>query len=95
MNLSSYYGVIIVGDFNYPKLEWLEGSGFSGSQQSEEHKFVSILLDTFFFQMVNTPTRGQNILDLICVNSPDLVINLKAGIEVADDGLKSDHYPVF
>jgi hypothetical protein len=52
--------------------------------------FTDVLQEAGLFQLVNSPTRGQNLLDLILTTNEYLIDN----ISVTDDDsvcLKSDH----
>ena len=96
LQFADYYGVFLLGDFNYPNIRWLDGSGFVESIVGEEHSFVNVLLDLIFFQFVTSPTRNDNLLDLVFTNSPKLLLNVNSGPSYFDVGLPSDHYyPVF
>ena len=68
-----------MGDFNYPNITWLDGSGFVESIVGEERSFVNLLLDLNFFQFVTSPTRNDNLLDLVFTNSPELLLNVNSG----------------
>ena len=63
---------LIVGDFNYPTINW---KNFECS--NEEEKFVELLHDNFMFQYVDEPTREGNILDLVISNEIAMVEELK------------------
>ncbi len=87
-NESRYKNIIILGDFNYPSIQWLDGSGFSDI--STDSNFTDVLQEFGLFQLVNSPTRGQNVLDLLLTTNEYLIDN----ISVTDDDstcLKSDH----
>ena len=53
--------IIIIGNFNYPSIQWLDGSGFSDI--STDSSFTDLLQEAGLFQLLNSPTRGQNVLD--------------------------------
>ena len=59
LQLDKYRGVFIVGDFNYPGIEWIDGSGFTNSITSEEQQFASLIMDLYLFQLVDRPTRKK------------------------------------
>ena len=87
-DVSRYKDIIILGDFNYPSIHWLDGSGFLDI--STDRGFTDILQEAGLFQLVNSPTRGQNILDLLLTTNEYLIDN----ITVTDDDstcVKSDH----
>lgn len=52
-------------------------------------------MDYYLFQLVEHPTRGNNILDLVMTNTPTFIqSDVLAGSQWSDNGLPSDHYPV-
>jgi hypothetical protein len=80
--------IILLGDFNFPHIEWLNGSGFS--ETSGESRFTEVLQGYGFFQIVNAPTRGSNLLDLVLTTNEYMIDN----VEVTDDeavSIYSDH----
>ena len=90
-----YTGVFIVGDFNFPNIRWIEGSGFSTSSFSgDDQAFANLFLDYNFFQFVDGPTRNANLLDLVFTNSLEILLSIDSGFHLQDVGLPSDHYPV-
>jgi hypothetical protein len=66
--------IIIIGDFNYPSAHWLNGSGFSDS--TTDIGFFDVLQEAGLFQLVNSPTRGQNLLDLLSTTNEYLIDNI-------------------
>ena len=52
----------MLGDFNFPTIQWINGSGFPVTLR--ETSFTDSLQDHGFLQLVTSPTRGSNILDL-------------------------------
>ena len=63
---------LIVGDFNYPTINW---KNFKCSKEEEE--FVDLLHDNFMFQYVDVATREGNILDLVISNEISMVEEIK------------------
>ena len=67
----------ILGDLNYPKLEWDEDDvpfikpGYSPTKWYDS--FIEIMCDHSLSQMVREPTRSGNILDLFLTTNPTLV----------------------
>ena len=64
--------MVILGDFNFPNYDWVDGSG-----KEQESPFLTCLSEHLLFQTVDQPTQyrdGQasNILDLVILNNPDL-----------------------
>ena len=82
--------IILMGDFNFPQITWSSGViNWAGRSSSERRAALRLLEcnDQFCLaQVVDKPTRGKNLLDLILTNNCDLVGNCS----VADSGL-SDH----
>lgn len=85
----------IMGDFNLPPniLKWEkdENDGqlfpITIAKENEQSKiFINFMLDNFLTQMVDLPTRNENILDLILVNDSKLVNDISS-----TDTLLSDH----
>ena len=91
---NNYQSIFILGDFNFPNISWIDGSYFSNLSTNDENKFVDILKDLFLFQLIDSPTRANKILDLILINSPDEVTSIQTGASLQDIAFASDHYPV-
>ena len=64
----------ITGDFNLPNIDWSLSSVVGSAYPLE---LGNILIDTFntfgLIQMVDSPTRGYNILDIFATNRPGLI----------------------
>ena len=81
----------LLGDFNYPKFSWEQehmpsmksGSGFPANYE----EFVSLLVDFSLVQMVNEPTRGENVLDLFLTSNHTLVEDIKVSPGIADHNI--------
>ena len=67
--------VTLLGDFNFRSISW--DSGDCSSQLA--HQFLDCLEDNLLTQVVNSPTRGDNILDLVLVGDPSKVTNCEVG----------------
>ena len=84
---SHFKDVVLIGDFNYPN-----GSGFSSS--ASETSFIDSITEFSYLQMINSPTRGNNLIDLVLTTNEHLTDNF----EVTDDdsiSLPSDHKAIF
>jgi len=70
--------VLIMGDFNYPGVDWSSCSVTSNCS-SGTTDFVQTVENCFYTQNVLHPTRGDAIglLDLILSSDPDLVSNVQ------------------
>lgn len=69
--------LIITGDFNLPIIDWSTDSinGGSSSDRSQALHLQSFVQDFFLTQVITTPTRQNNILDLFFTNNEDLIYN--------------------
>ena len=95
LEINNYYSILVVGDFNFPNIQWVEGSGFAYSSSGEEASFTSLLMDYYLFLLVEHPTRGNNILDLVITNTPTFITaGPMTGPQWSDTGVPSDHFPV-
>ena len=79
--------ILITGDFNLPLIKWDQPCNIS-----PEDRFIELLSDYYFTQMILKPTRhrlnqSSNILDLVITNDDNWVSN----IEFLPPLGKSDH----
>ena len=65
--------VILLGDFNFQNIDWVTGDCAS----SLEKRFLDCLQDNLLVQCVDSPTRGENILDLVITGDPSSVTKCK------------------
>ena len=82
-NSGSYSHVIIMGDFNYPEINWSQECSNVGAKH-EATKFLEWMRDAYMYQHFKQPThqRGdqqQNTLDLVLSNELDMVDELNYG----------------
>ena len=79
----------IFGDFNTPKLAW--DSEHLPSLKSNSHqtydKLLEMLDDHNLTQMVNSPTRNNNILDWFLTSNPTLVSNITVQAGISDHNI--------
>ena len=66
--------LLIVGDFNLSAFDWENTCALNNS--ANYTLLLDIVHDNFLTQLVNSPTREKNILDLVLVSAPDIVDNL-------------------
>ena len=82
--------LLILGDFNVPKIEWENKDLLPGARRIET-QFLDTINDCFFHQHVKEPTRFKNnessTLDLILTKEEEDIIN----IEVLQPLGQSDH----
>ena len=64
----------IAGDMNLPGISWPSGSIKTDCPIPAQHElFMEILADHGLTQVINKPTREENVLDLMAVNNPMLL----------------------
>ena len=81
---------LILGNFNYLAIKWIEGCGFSNSTNSADSAFCETLQDHSLLQVNPFPTRNENILDLITTDAPDRMMNIATMTPIQAD-LETDH----
>ena len=68
--------IVLVGDFNFPQINW-ENETMQGSSSKEDKEQATLLLElmknNYFCQIIQHPTRGNNILDLVMIRNWDLI----------------------
>ena len=78
----------ITGDFNLPNISWNLNSVVSNAYPIE---LCNMLLDTFSTfgstQLVDTPTRGSNILHIFATNRPGLIQEVSVSPGLSDHEL--------
>lgn len=63
--------IILAGDFNYPGIDWANLNVCTTcSRKEESSSFVNLLNSFSIKQVVNQPTRGDAVLDLVCTSHP-------------------------
>src|SRR3989442_9919139 len=63
--------VVIMGDFNFPELDWGRPESIKDS-----HPFIECISNNFLTQAVDEPTRLKNYLDLVLCSDPSLIYNV-------------------
>ena len=77
----------VLGDFNFRNIEWQTKTGKSKLDKT----FITITEDNLLSQMVDEPTRGDNILDLAFVTDMSACTSCQVG-----EGLgRSDHQSIW
>ena len=64
--------IYVAGDFNYPGIDWDLGIP-DDNTSGQGRDLVEFMNHNFLTQVVNQPTRGENILDLLLTNVPRYV----------------------
>ena len=73
--------LMIVGDFNYPNIDWSTTTTTKGNQHTNQ-KCIDIVRDVFLHQHVTEPIRyrhGQNskVLDIILTNEENMIKSIE------------------
>ncbi|KAJ7427635.1 rna-directed dna polymerase from mobile element jockey-like [Willisornis vidua] len=61
--------LVPMGDFNFPDVCWI----YSTAERKRSGRYLDCVADNFLAQLVNEPTRGGVLLDLLFVNKERLV----------------------
>ena len=88
----NYNSSIIIGDFNLPNFNWKEYK-FPSYPKSYALLYDSIIKNSFS-QLINKPTRNNNIIDLLFTNEKQLLSNINIGDYFGLYKNISDHYSV-
>ncbi len=84
-NLSTYScPVIFAGDLNLPGVDW---TNLYASPTHSQDKFLQKFCEYGYAQKVEENTRGENILDVVLCNEPNLIMNVAVSAPLAN----SDH----
>ncbi len=81
--------IIAAGDFNLPNIDW-SNLTLQPRAAPAERQLFSCLVSHGFEQLVTTPTRRENILDLVFTSRPGMISSLSVCAPI----LPSDHYMV-
>ena len=74
--------LLIIGDFNLSEFDWTTNHP---TKASEHHNLLSyIIQDNFLYQLVEEPTRENNILDLVLTTNIELINDLEVGEPFSD-----------
>ena len=91
LSLPTTPSIILTGDFNYPRIRWSNGVATSSpagtGQNPSPYTLINFADSHFLTQIIEQPTRGRNILDLLFTNNDDIF----STIEVAKTPFLSDH----
>ena len=66
--------IILMGDFNFPKVDWTH---YSAPENPLYNKFMTFVNENGLSQFVLQPTRQDNILDLVFTNASNLISDLQ------------------
>ena len=82
---NSFDSIIVLGYFNLPYMDW---TSISPTVSDKIHTyFAKLIKDNFLWQLIDFPTRGSNILDLVLTTIPYKINNIAA----FDSIIATDH----
>ena len=92
INENIFFHVLLLGEFNYPRINWETKSTTATSTEDKEFNFLEKLRDCYLMQHITEPTRGRgtnepSLLDLALTNDDTAI----STIETASGLGKSDH----
>ena len=84
--------LLILGDFNYPEIDWLTWSTPSDNPMHKGNVFIETIRDCYLYQHVTKPTRCRSdqiphVLDLVLTNEEGMIQDLEHQSPLG----KSDH----
>ena len=66
--------IFCVGDLNLPDIDWTSNSIINYQYPLDISQFIlTTAAECYFTQLINIPTRGENILDIVFTNRPSFV----------------------
>jgi hypothetical protein len=83
------YSLIVCGDFNLPNIDWSQAIN-PQLLPILDSIFASFVIDNGLLQLIDTPTRANNVLDLLLVNDQLAVFD----VSVLPPFSTSDHNSV-
>ena len=71
----TYPTIILTGDLNFPKTNWSSSSSSEarGEDKNQAELIIQLSSDLLCTQIIEQPTRNNNILDLFFVNNEEIV----------------------
>ena len=75
-NADDSYRVCLMGDLNFPCIDWKLFSiqtGYPSTMTISARELLKIMSQTMMNQYIHCPTRGRNTLDIFCTNDPFLI----------------------
>ena len=64
--------LLVCDDFNMPRTNWAYCE--ARNRNSSSQCLFSLIYELFLSQIITTPTRGQNILDLCFINNEHMIV---------------------
>lgn len=87
----------LLGNFNFPSIDWDTKTGKNGKvlSQTDGQAFVDILNDHHIEQLIDFPTRGENVLDLMLTTLPSQICDINSPDKLSDHEVISCNLCVF
>lgn len=88
LRVSPLQDIVVLGDFNFPRVKWPDGSiatGGTTEEQTQSSLLLNLIDDLFLTQMILKPTRGNNILDLLFTNNKELIHHYEVSPTIYSD----------
>jgi len=64
---------VVIGDANFPDINWNQ---CIAPDDCIQFQFLNTITELGLYQMVNQPTRGNNILDIVLTNDPSIIFDV-------------------
>ena len=85
LEINTTHDILLGGDFNFSGWDWSNKTLKTGSSFTTlHHIFGDLLDDRGLTQLIETPTRGHNILDLMITNNPSKIRQVKVVPAISD-----------
>ena len=70
--------IFLTGDFNFPEIHWpvCDPPSTQSKPCQSANKLLNLMEENFMNQLVNKPTRGNNILDLFITNNVNIISHI-------------------
>ena len=71
--------IFLTGDFNFPTVSWPTGEIGTAPPdvKAQYDKLQQVTSEFFLTQLIEEPTTGNNVLDLLYTNNSDVILNVK------------------
>lgn len=69
--------LVLTGDLNFPQMDWDSESVYGGAEDMrfQAEALLRLMRDFCLNQLINIPTRGDSILDVVMTNNDELIYN--------------------
>ncbi|RMC00287.1 hypothetical protein DUI87_22894 [Hirundo rustica rustica] len=90
-NVSGSSALVLVGDFNLPDICW----ELNTAEKRQSRKFLECMEDNFLSQLVDEPTRGRTMLDLLSAYRDGLAGDVVVGGQLGQSDHKIIEFSMF